>query len=290
MKHSITRRNFLVLSRAGQKSAFTLIELLVVIAIIAILAAMLLPALATAKDKAHGANCLSNMKQWALAGVLYAGDNEDSIPRDGMGANGQYPGDRGASRDPNGWFNRLPEYMAEKPLSNYTANATSSAIQNSQINPYPGGKGKIWHCPSARMTGGELSQVSGAGIQGFFSYVMNIDLKKSDASGVSGPTYTYPKMPRLGNLQKPSAVVYMTDSVFSSTEGFSAGNVYYSVNPAARWRAFPSRHNKAGGVLNFADGHSAYFRQSKVKNEQQNGNEALNPDVIWNPNYRAANP
>ena len=81
------------------RPGFTLIELLVVIAVIAILAALLLPALARAKVAAHGATCLNNLKQWGLATHLYAEENEDFLPPDGA-PNG--------TSTKSGWYIDLP--------------------------------------------------------------------------------------------------------------------------------------------------------------------------------------
>lgn len=75
----------LSLLRRHRSRGFTLIELLVVIAIIAILAAMLLPALAKAKDRAKLANCISNLKQLGLTFTMYTNDNRERYPFSGNG-------------------------------------------------------------------------------------------------------------------------------------------------------------------------------------------------------------
>jgi prepilin-type N-terminal cleavage/methylation domain-containing protein/prepilin-type processing-associated H-X9-DG protein len=115
--------------------AFTLIELLVVIAIIAILAAMLLPALSRAKMTAKTVQCLNNLKQWGLATQIYLTDNNDFLPREGIA---NPPTTPTTSSHSNNWYCLLPQAIG---VPWYYANNWRT---NANIEPSP----SLWICPS----------------------------------------------------------------------------------------------------------------------------------------------
>jgi prepilin-type processing-associated H-X9-DG protein len=265
---------------APRSSAFTLVELLVVIGMVTLGALMLVPALARTRPGVKAWQCINNLKQWGLAIRLYASDNNDNIPRDGMDSTGIYPGTSGAHADSRAWFNLLPQYIGERTLSDYS---NDSGSPMSKL-PFPGGKGKVWHCPSASMTSADVALVGG-GAEGFFSYDMNIDLKKQTAD----MNMTYPLMPKLAAFQKPSATVVFFDCAFNPrTEIVNSSPQFNSVSPAARWRSFSTRHNQ-GGTIGFLDGQAKVYSTRYVTNGAA-GNEALKADIIWNAPYRTANP
>ena len=119
-----------IASGRSRTPAFTLIELLVVIAIIAILAALLLPALGRASQKAKGINCVSNMKQWGAATMLYLLDFEDQVPLfcDDYPPTGNLPF----------WYNKLSPYVA-KQNDNYGWGAVDQGIYSYKILKCPAG-------------------------------------------------------------------------------------------------------------------------------------------------------
>ncbi len=280
--------------------AFTLIELLVVIAIIAILAGMLLPSLAKAKNRAQTINCISNLRQWGIAQTIYATDNQDFISRDGMSwQNGTWGTTQttnidgqtvstGDPSDPFAWFNKLPGLVGERTLQQYWSDRRPGKDIRT-VMPFPGGLGKIWHCTAAQMGEPDFAVLSGGGQSGMFSYVMNIDLKITDDVPYSNRR-AYPDMPKIAQLKKPSATVLMFDTLFAPNERKPI-NTFNSVNPAQRYTQFAFRHKDGGNVV-FIDGHAAGFQRSYVTNGAGSGaiGEAHRPDLIWNPYFRVAFP
>jgi prepilin-type processing-associated H-X9-DG protein len=265
---------------APRGGAFTLVELLVVIGIVTLGALMLVPAIARTSPGVKAWQCVNNLKQWGLAIRLYASDNNDNIPRDGMDSTGIYPGTSGAHADPRAWFNPLLQYIGERTLSDYS---NDSGSPMSKL-PFPGGKGKVWQCPSASMTSADVAVVGG-GAEGFFSYDMNTDLKKQTSVGNT----SYAHMPQLADFPKPSATVLFFDCAFNPrTEIVNSAPQFNSVNPANRWRSFSARHSN-GGTICFLDGQAKVFSARYVTNGAS-GNEALRADIIWNAPDRTANP
>jgi prepilin-type N-terminal cleavage/methylation domain-containing protein len=138
--------------------AFTLIELLVVIAIIAILAALLLPALAAAKEQGRAAQCVSNLRQWGLAFNMYASDNDDFLPRRGQGVQPLATINR-----PTDWFNALPVYFSLPMFEQMVSNNATPAVQSPSV----------FICPTAPNTN---ALIPNANTNYFLPYGMNMNL------------------------------------------------------------------------------------------------------------------
>jgi prepilin-type N-terminal cleavage/methylation domain-containing protein/prepilin-type processing-associated H-X9-DG protein len=227
---------------------FTLIELLVVIAIIAILASMLLPALARAKEKAKATRCISNEKQIAIGYLLYAGDNSDYLPVAGL----QYS----SGVSPVEWFAEIATYVARATGSVTTLSATNTVVV----------------CPSAKIEG--VLSPSDPYIGAYGGYGHNWAYLGYIASPIWGAAYDRQK---LGSVNKPSETAMNGDGL-DPISGVAMGNYVFgylyppSTHPASVPTPF-TRHGK-GDNYSWADGHTSMNSWLVMSN-------GLNGQIDW---------
>jgi prepilin-type N-terminal cleavage/methylation domain-containing protein/prepilin-type processing-associated H-X9-DG protein len=232
------------------RSGFTLIELLVVIAIISILASILLPTFATAREKARQISCLSNTKQLSTAFMMYAQDFDEGFPAAGKAGTSTgpcVPDDQGGS----GWVlgqqiteetERCPR--AAKPVPN---GALYSYVRNENV----------YKCTSDQYADGKT-----------LSYSMNSSL---DGQG-------------LPQVQSPSSCVLLVDEGSSLNDGYfvapkarpsGADNADYIGVFSKLTPDMPSRQHNGGANFNYVDGHSKWARpeQMKISNFEYNSRD-----------------
>jgi prepilin-type N-terminal cleavage/methylation domain-containing protein/prepilin-type processing-associated H-X9-DG protein len=268
------------------RQGFTLIELLVVIAIIAILAAMLLPALGRAKTRAQGTGCMNNSKQLMMAWRMYAEDNHDSIP---------FAYGTVAAAVPYVWVPSGPPYdrdPANPPVQgNWDYDAT---IRKSPMWPYCGNSVGIWHCPGDTSYG---INKTGVRVPGLRSYSMN---NWVGGNGDTPPLYkgywgaggNWVVFKNLSGMLRPGpsmTFVLLDERQDSINDGYFVTEMdgYPSLGSTKIVDYPGSYHNGAAGFA-FADGHSEIHRWHDPRTIpplksvlQLNVSSPNNQDVFW---------
>ncbi len=254
----------------AQGRGFTLIELLVVIAIIAILAAMLLPALSNAKEKAKRTKCMSNLHQIGIALAVYGQDNSDNLPR---------PADPTAGAG-NG-LDKAGSSLWDLPI------LTADAIENA------GAKREIMYCPggftSVQLTDFWWNYHSGYRVASYAWLFLRNSTSTPDRTKFLDKNYGFLakySVPYTNAISLADSVLAM-DIVLSRGKGV-LGDIFApcgTTNPQELPKGYNSSHmaslsTAAGGNILFQDNHVSWRKLSKMKAEydwradpQYSGNE-----------------
>ena len=210
------------------KAGFTLIELLVVIAIIAILAAMLLPALSRAKQQAMGTECVNNHAQLIRAWTMYAHDFNDGLV---------YSGNTLLDDGQLGW---APDNMGD-------ATSTNEALleTNSYFAPYLAKNTGVYHCPADVSTYAGVPRVRSVSMNGFVG-----GTSEGDVGGDESGYVTFHKM---RDIRRPADIYVILDEHPSSIND----GLWVPPYIPNQWSDFPASYHLWCGSFNYADGHAA---------------------------------
>jgi len=241
---------FRVKRNEGRRGGFTLIELLVVIAIIAILAAMLLPALSRAKQQAQGAKCESNTHQLILAWLMYASDNREQLPNNPQGgaADGWCQGEM--TETAGNTDNTNYDLMLGKPAR--LAAGGNLPVKTTTIGNYTRSY-MIYQCPADPIIAKPW------GVPRVRSYSMNFALGSKSAKSQTDSTASYNDY--WPNIFKTSGFSVAAKTWVFNDEHPDSINDGIQYTPTSdgedsSWGDIPaSYHNGAAGFA-FADGHS----------------------------------